>query len=263
MPISDCDGLPASHWLEVKKILCEAIGAAGFTAELVSDSDDIGLIHRNIVQNLYDNPVIVCDVSGKNANVMFELGLRLAFDKPTVIVKDNATSYSFDTSPIKHIPYNRDLRYSTIEKFKIDVKEAVKNTYEAGKKSDHSMFLKHFGSFTAPTLHRKEVSKEDYMIQQIAELRELLLRNTNHPKQLQTLFGPEPNRPRILKMLQKLAAEYGITLNANEHELLIERTLNILPRGHTLDGNYVEQVFHDYLDAKVRAGEVVRARATS
>ena len=58
------------------------------------------MIHKTIVQNLYLNPIVVCDVSGKNANVMFELGLRLAFDKPTIIIKDDKTDYSFDTSVV-------------------------------------------------------------------------------------------------------------------------------------------------------------------
>jgi len=42
--------------------------------------------------------MIVCDISGRNPNVMFELGLRLAFDKPAIIIKDEITPYSFDTS---------------------------------------------------------------------------------------------------------------------------------------------------------------------
>ena len=69
---------------------------AGYEAELVSDAEDIGIIQTRIVQNLYDKDIIVCDVSCKNANVMFELGMRLAFDKPTIIVMDNMTKYSFD-----------------------------------------------------------------------------------------------------------------------------------------------------------------------
>jgi hypothetical protein len=54
-------------------------------------------------------------VSGKNPNVMFELGIRLAFDKATIIIKDDKTDYSFDTSVIQHIPYPRDLRHNQIE----------------------------------------------------------------------------------------------------------------------------------------------------
>jgi hypothetical protein len=35
--------------------------------------------------------------------------MRLAFDRPTIIVKDDLTTYSFDTSPIEHLEYPRDL----------------------------------------------------------------------------------------------------------------------------------------------------------
>ena len=93
MPISTFDECSEQHWLDVKAILIEAIESAGFKANLVSDADDVGIIQKRIIQNLFDNPIVVCDVSGKNPNVMFELGLRLAFDKPTIIIKDDATAY--------------------------------------------------------------------------------------------------------------------------------------------------------------------------
>jgi len=103
MPISEIDDLSENHWREVLDILFDAITAAGFEPNLVSTTDEVGIIQQTIIQNIYDNPVIVCDVSAKNPNVMFELGMRLAFDKPTVIVKDDKTSDSFDTSPIQHL----------------------------------------------------------------------------------------------------------------------------------------------------------------
>ena len=88
MPISTIDSCNEEHWRDVKEILSEAIVDAGFSPQLVSEADDVGIIQKRILQNLYANPIVVCDVSAKNPNVMFELGLRLAFDKPTVIVKD-------------------------------------------------------------------------------------------------------------------------------------------------------------------------------
>lgn len=118
MPISTIDGRDQAHWVEVREILSDAVSMAGMEARLVSDNDDSGIIHKRIVQNLYDNDVVVCDVSAKNPNVMFELGMRLAFDKPTVIVKDSQTSYSFDTSAIEHLEYPRDLRFGAIVEFK-------------------------------------------------------------------------------------------------------------------------------------------------
>jgi len=103
MPISAIDGCAEAHWADVLEILSEAIEDAGFEPNIVSNAEEVGIIHKRIIQNLYDNPIVVCDVSGKNPNVMFEFGLRLAFDKPTIIVKDDKTAYSFDTSAIEHL----------------------------------------------------------------------------------------------------------------------------------------------------------------
>lgn len=85
MPISSIDGCTESHWVDIKRVICEAVETVGFKAELVSDANDVGIIQNRIINNLYDNPIAVCDVSCKNPNVMLELGMRLAFDKPTII----------------------------------------------------------------------------------------------------------------------------------------------------------------------------------
>jgi hypothetical protein len=82
MPIGTIDGCAESHWAEVLEVLSETVEDAGFEPNLVSNAEEVGIIQKRIIQNLYENPVVVCDVSGKNPNVMFELGLRLAFDKP-------------------------------------------------------------------------------------------------------------------------------------------------------------------------------------
>lgn len=178
MPISPLDDCSTEHWLEVKRIITEAVETVGFTANLVSDADEVGIIQKRIIQNLYDNPVVVCDVSGKNPNVMFELGIRLAFDKPTIIIKDDRTSYSFDTSPIEHLEYPRDLRFYKIVDFKAALAEKVKATAErAAADPGYSAFLKSFGSFTVARIETKEVSKEDFIIEELRELRTLLARN--------------------------------------------------------------------------------------
>lgn len=114
MPISAIDGCHESHWLEVLAILKEVINTAGLKGDVVSYADEVGIIQKRIINNLYSNPIVICDVSGKNPNVMFEFGMRLAFDKPTIIIKDDCTSYSFDTSPIEHLEYPIDLNYINI-----------------------------------------------------------------------------------------------------------------------------------------------------
>lgn len=177
MPISAIEGCNEGHWAEVLEIFREAIGMAGFKGELVSDSDEIGVIHKRIIQNLYENPIVLCDVSGKNPNVMFELGLRLAFDKPTIIVKDDKTSYSFDTSAIEHIEYPRDLRFKRIIEFKNKLSEKIKATHKKSKEDpDYTTFLKHFGEFKVAKIERKEVSDTEYIIDEIKSLKQYLSR---------------------------------------------------------------------------------------
>lgn len=175
MPISDIDGCSTSHWAEVKQIIIEAAEMAGFTSKLVSDSEDIGVIQGRIVQALHDADIIVCDVSAKNANVMFELGLRLAFDKPVVILKDNKTNYSFDTSPLEHLDYPRDLRYSEILNFKDRLSAKIEKTLEASKLQGYKSFLSHFGKFHVSGLKTEEIGKEDFILKEISAMRRQLM----------------------------------------------------------------------------------------
>lgn len=177
MPISAIDGCTKEHWVEVKNILSEAIEAAGYKANLVSDADDVGIIQSRIVRNLYDNDIVVCDVSGKNANVMFELGLRLAFDKPTIIVIDDKTNYSFDTAIIEHLGYPRDLSYYEILDFKKTLTNKIQATIKKSQEDSlYSPFLKHFGEFKAANIEHKEGSINDVVLQRLDDMQQAIVR---------------------------------------------------------------------------------------
>lgn len=172
MPISAIDNLPEMHWNEVRTIISDSIEKAGFAPNLVSNADDVGIIQKRIIQNLYDNPIVVVDVSAKNPNVMFELGMRLAFDKPTIIVKDDKTTYSFDTAPIEHLPYPRDLRFTQIMEFKEKLTEKIKATHaKATSDPSYTTFLKNFGEFTVAKLDKKEVPGQEFILEEIKALR--------------------------------------------------------------------------------------------
>jgi hypothetical protein len=173
MPISGLDGCTESHWTDVQEILLEAIEDAGFEGRLVSNADEAGVIQKAIIQNLYENPIIVCDVSGKNPNVMFELGMRLAFDKPVIIVKDDKTTYSFDTAPIEHLEYPRDLRFSRIVAFKERLAEKIKKTHgRATADPDFTTFLRHFGEFKVAKIEKKEVPGQELILDELTNLRQ-------------------------------------------------------------------------------------------
>ena len=168
MPISAIDGCTEQHWSDVREIVEDAIDQTGFEPCLVSDADEVGIIQKRIIQNVYDDPIVVCDVSGKNPNVMFELGMRLAFDKPTIIIKDDKTAYSFDTAPIEHIEYPRDLRFAQIVEFQDLLADKIKATHnKAQTDKSYTTFLKHFGSFSVAKLETRAVDRDDFLLEEL------------------------------------------------------------------------------------------------
>jgi hypothetical protein len=205
MPISGIESLSEAHWADVLSILSDSIEKAGFAPNLVSNADDVGIIQKRIIQNLYDNPIAVVDVSAKNPNVMFELGMRLAFDKPTIIVKDDKTSYSFDTAPIEHLVYPRDLRFTHIVDFKNRLIEKIKGTHtKATTDPNYTTFLKNFGEFTVAKLDKKEVSSQEFILEEIKGLRRLVEKvslppatTTSGIQFVNIPYGPGRSRERL------------------------------------------------------------------
>ncbi|MEO7029160.1 MAG: hypothetical protein ABI147_07125 [Acidobacteriaceae bacterium] len=243
MPISGFADYTEAHWNDVLEILTDAAESAGFEANMVSNADDVGIIQKRIIQNLYENPIVVCDVSGKNPNVMFELGMRLAFDKPTIIVKDDRTSYSFDTSPIEHLEYPRDLRFGKIVEFKKTLSSKITGTLErAASDAHYTPFLKNFGEFTVAKLEQKEVSGQEFILDELRSLRisqrrierSVIARRidgSEYPSQ-SDFKGPDicllgkniDDIQRLQKMIMKLPYVRGCTLECRtDHEHLLIR----------------------------------------
>lgn len=177
MPIASMHGYPAEHWLDVKQIITEAtqsIDGYNFKTEIVSNSDgEIDVIHKRIIQNLYNSDVVVCDISGKNPNVLFELGMRLTFDKPTIIIKDDQTDFIFDTGVIEHLTYPQDLRFQKVVEFKNELSRRIIATYDKSQSdSNFSTFLKSFGEFQVPKLEQTEVTDVDkILLEEVKSLR--------------------------------------------------------------------------------------------
>ena len=175
MPISEIDGCSAEHWMQVRDIIEEALSSIDIETSLVSDGDEVGIIQERIVQNLYDRPIVVCDVSCKNPNVMFELGLRLAFDMPTVVIKDNRTNYSFDTSPLEHLSYPRDLNYWSIQDFKETLAQKVSATLKKKNENpDYSPFLKAFNKKRVADIETTEITSTQFLMDQLEEIKQNL-----------------------------------------------------------------------------------------
>ena len=221
MPLSPIDGCTASHWDDVQSIIKESVGSiqsVAFSVRMVSDADEVGVIQKRIVQNIFLSDVVVCDVSGRNPNVMFELGMRLAFDRPAVIIKDDKTPYSFDTSLIEHLTYPRDLRYGTMVAFRKQLAEKVLSTYQKSKSDpEHSTFLKNFGTFKIASLHTEEVKSDEILLTALEQVQSQMNRlnakfdklSDSTPRRVGGVPTPAYAKARKLVAQEKATSEPG------------------------------------------------------
>ena len=133
MPIGDTDGYPAGHFKHVyDNIVAPSCDKAGYSAVRADDVKATNLIHLDILKKLIEAPIAVCDLSSRNPNVLFELGIRQAFDRPVVLIQEVGTPKIFDIAPLRYLEYSKDMRYHEVLKSQIELRDAIEATVTAG-----------------------------------------------------------------------------------------------------------------------------------
>ncbi len=116
MPIADHPDYPQGHFNRVYEHLIKpACEAAGYRALRADDTKASHMIMFDILNKLVDCDMAICDLSSKNANVFYELGLRQAFNKKTILITDGRDKAPFDISGFRYVPYTPDLRVDTVK----------------------------------------------------------------------------------------------------------------------------------------------------
>ena len=218
MPISGRYDYSKNHWSSVRSILEEAARLVKMTPRMVWKEETSGIVHHTIIDRLLNYPIIVCDVSGTNPNVMFELGMRLARNKPAIIVKDDSTPFEFDTSIIQHIIYPRDLNHHKIKMFMYELAVSIEETSKAHKEYEtainnnstpqnrYTPFMDHFlikiyGSIknTKAKIKEKEMNYNEYILSRLDSIETLLRR-----------FGERVAMHRIVLTKDMVFSKYDI-----------------------------------------------------
>ena len=90
-------------WENVFEPACEQFGLSPIRADKIADP---GEIPEQIFQHLRDSDLVIADVTGGNANVMYELGLRHTRDRATVQIGEYAR-LPFDINTVRTIQFRR------------------------------------------------------------------------------------------------------------------------------------------------------------
>ncbi|OAZ16016.1 hypothetical protein V425_09740 [Lactococcus lactis RTB018] len=77
----------------------------GYEVVRADTSFSVERIDLSIIDQLKNSDLVIADVSGNNLNVMFELGYRIALEKPYIIIAQNINELPFDISSIRTLIY--------------------------------------------------------------------------------------------------------------------------------------------------------------
>jgi hypothetical protein len=81
----------------------------GFEPLRIDDVYGPGIIVNDIINNLSESTIVLAEISEKNANVYYELGLAHAFGKPTLLMATKGTSLPFDVGSHRCIFYENTI----------------------------------------------------------------------------------------------------------------------------------------------------------
>ena len=148
MPISDQGDYPKGHFTKVyNQIFKPAIIAAGYEPFRVDEDKISNPIINKIFDAVQNCTMALCDLSNRNPNVLYELGLRQAYDKPVVLVQDEKTPRIFDVSGINTVQYSSERLFENVMEAREKITDAlIRNT------TDRKSYLKNYET-TVSTIH--------------------------------------------------------------------------------------------------------------
>lgn len=172
MPISDHPDYAPGHFKRVYEyIIKPACQKAGYEAKRADDTSKTNDIVSDIIKKIIDSDMAICDMSSRNPNVFYELGLRHAFNLKTTLIKDKKTVRAFDITGLRSVEYDESLRVDEVEKAVTAIADAIEETENMTSEEPNSTIQLLGLSAPAKKVEIKVMSGENAAI--MGELRSL------------------------------------------------------------------------------------------
>jgi hypothetical protein len=164
MPISDIEPYPVGHFKRVYEFIIKpAVLNAGFTPIRADDVLNTNYIAIDVIRRIINSDMAICDLSSRNPNVFYELGIRQAFDKPVTLIRDSITERAFDVQGFRDAEYDENLRIDNVESSIGLITNLLQNTYkEKGQEVNSLVSL--LGIHPSRIKDTIEISKETQII---------------------------------------------------------------------------------------------------
>ncbi len=125
------DSHPKGFFSEVlRSLITPSAIEAGFSVE-TANRQGSDVIQSTIINDLLEADLVIADLTAHNPNVLFELGVRMAHDKPVALIKSTGTGKIFDVdNMLRVVEYDANMWPSTIEKDLPKLRDHIKGTWD-------------------------------------------------------------------------------------------------------------------------------------
>ena len=130
----------------LKHIIRPAVESCGYKAVRADEIAQPGIITNQIIRHVVDDPLVIADLTGQNANVFYELAIRHYIGKPLVQIIDNVENIPFDVGSMRTIQVDhRDL--DSVEEAKTEIKRQIQSFEESSSSLESPISVALAGRF--------------------------------------------------------------------------------------------------------------------
>lgn len=152
--------MPFGGWFDdyYESVYCPAIDAAGLQPHRADDLYRPSTIVQDIWTYTKQAKLILADLTGKNPNVFYELGLAHGIARPAILVAESLDDIPFDLRALRVIEYNKNAsNWGDLLKEKIEaaIKEVLRSPLEAVLPA--FLNVRGGGAKTSVTPHEKDL----------------------------------------------------------------------------------------------------------
>jgi hypothetical protein len=231
--------MPFGGWFDnyYKDIYFPAIENSGLVPRR---ADDL-FRPSNIVQDIWEltkkAKIILADLTNKNANVFYELGLAHALAKPAILITETIDDIPFDLRSLRIIEYDKNQPdWGTV--LQESLENAIKETLESPNQTIPTAFLETKRSDIQPI----QVTKHEKDLLELKQELEIIKRQVARPSNL------SPNRISIEPM-RKVVRELILTGHSPS------KALNTLIREFAISPNLAERIVDGVLKERTERDE--------
>lgn len=262
MPIGDHPSHEKGHFFKIYRDLIKpAIEAAGFEAYRADEGGGSQNIQIDIIKKIIEAPMAICDLSTRNPNVLFELGIRQAFDLPVALIQESGTARIFDINTFNTAEYRSSRIYDEVIEDRQAISNLIKMTFKKHNEGDGiNSIIRLIPSLNPAKLNEKEI-KSDELIKvmfnqinnlsdEIAYLRKDVKRNINDfmiPETSYDIYNEDSNKlpeylsDEDLKIYRMLSGEDGIKYTYSDVASITGLSKSQVKRAYDTAQRYFDQ----------------------